>query len=132
MNLFGCNYLNMVTKDFCCFAVSKIVNQFMTMLLWYIKYETLVFFFFFHLFDLSPHFTIYCWILRSDFDKFFPFSFFSFLKRIDDSYVSYLVLCNRSEQLLLYIELKMPSDVFFFIVTRSWNMFWNGKIHVSK
>ena len=105
----------------------------MTILLWYIEYESLTFFLFSPFFDLSPHFTIYCWILRSGFDKnfsffvfFFSFFFFFFFLK-NCSYVSLLVLCNRSEQLLLNTELKMPSDVFFFIVTRSWNMFWNGK-----
>ena len=105
------------------------MNQFMTILLWCIEYETLTFFLFsLFFFYLSLHFTIYCWILRSGFDKFFLFPFlFFFFKEKNCSYVSLLVLCNRSEQLLLRIELKMPSDVFFFIVTRSWNMFWNGK-----
>lgn len=104
------------------------MNQFMTILLWCIEYETLTFFLFSPFFDLSPHFTIYWWILRSGFHKIFPFSFSFFLKKKKNcSYVSLFVLCNRSEQLLLNIELKMPSDVFFFIVTRSWNMFWNGK-----
>lgn len=47
-------------------------------------------------------------------------------------FCSLLVWCDQSEQLFINVELKMPSDVFFFIVTRSWNVFWNGKIHVTK
>ena len=104
------------------------MNQFVTILLWCIEYETLTFF----LFSLFFFTCLYILQFIAEFwdqvlIKFSFFLFFFFFKEKNCSYVSLLVLCNRSEQLLLPIELKMPSDVFFFIVTRSWNMFWNGK-----
>lgn len=128
MNFFFCNYLSMVTKSFY-LAITGFVKQFMTILLWYINYETLTFFFFYIFWPVSTFYN--CWILRLGFDKKILLFHFIFIFK-NCSYVLLLVLCNPSKQLLLNLELKMPSDVFFFIVTRSWNMFWNGKIHVSK